>query len=179
MKNTQELTEIALFAALGLILDFISGLITGTIWAFGGSISFGVIPVFIVAFRRGIKAGLLTGFIVGTLQIILGETTIVHPIQFIMDYVLAYTVVGLSGLFSNNLNSAKIVVGIVLGMSAKFMLHFVSGVVYFSEFAGDQNVLIYSLSYNASYMLPTLIVCIIIVTGIFKSNSLLFEADKI
>ncbi len=177
MKNTKELTEIAIFASLGLILEFISGLITGTAWAFGGSISLGVIPVFVVAFRRGLNAGLLTGLIVGVLQIVLGQTTIVHPVQFLLDYVLAYTVVGLAGLFSKDLNSAKIVFGLIVGMTAKFVMHFISGIIYFSEYAGDKHVIIYSFLYNVSYLLPTLILSIVLILSVFKINRDIFEVE--
>ncbi len=175
VNNTRELTEIALFAAFGIILDFLSGLITGSVWIFGGSISLGVVPIFIASFRRGLKAGLLTGFIVGILQLIIGEPYIVHPIQFILDYLLAYTAVGLSGLMVNNINERKIILGIFIGMCSRFFMHFLAGVVFFSEFAGSQPVIIYSFVYNSTFLIPTLILSILIILAIFETNSEIFE----
>ncbi len=175
MKDTKQLTEIALFASLGIILDFLSSLITGAVWVFGGSISLGVIPIFIISFRRGLKAGLFTGLIVGTIQILIGDAYIVHPIQFLLDYVFAYTAIGLAGIVGQNSSEIKIITGILLGMSARFLMHFISGIVFFSEFAEEQPVIVYSLVYNLTYLLPTLIISIILILGIYKSNKNIFD----
>ncbi len=177
MKNTTALTEIALFAALGIILDLLSGLVTGAIWLFGGSISLGVIPIFIVSFRRGLKAGLLTGFIVGMLQLVIGDPYIVHPVQFIFDYIFAYTVIGVSGITAYRLSEKKIVFGVLIGITGRFLMHFIAGVVFFAEYAEGQPVIRYSLIYNATYLLPTLILSIFLLLTIFEINDDIFEAE--
>ncbi len=177
MRDTRELTEIALFAGLGLILDFISGLLSGMVWAFGGSISLGVLPIFIVSFRRGTGAGLLTGLIVGMLQIILGDTYIVHPAQFLLDYAFAYMIVGIAGVVHKKINILTIIIGVVIGMSARFIMHFLSGVIYFAEYAGDQHVVIYSFVYNLSYLLPTLVIVIFILITIYSTNKSVFKVE--
>ncbi len=177
MKSIRELTEIALFAALGVILDFLSGLVSGAVWLFGGSISLGVIPIFIISFRRGMRAGLMTGLIVGTLQLIIGDPFIVHPVQFILDYPLAYTVIGLAGVMSKELSEKRIIFGVFVGMSSRFIMHFISGIVFFKAYAEDQPVVIYSFVYNLTYLLPTLILSVLLILAIYESNSEIFETD--
>ncbi|SOC36448.1 energy-coupled thiamine transporter ThiT [Ureibacillus acetophenoni] len=169
------LVEIAIFVAVGLVLDKISF----SLWPQGGSISFVMLPILIMAVRWGLVAGLTTGLLIGVLQMALGAY-ILHWAQALLDYVIAFTVVGLAGIFrhqiidaAKSLNKKKlslyIVLGIVIGGLLRFAAHSLAGAIFFWEYAGDQNVWLYTLSYNSSYMIPAIILTAIVGTFIFTS----------
>ncbi|MDY0406059.1 energy-coupled thiamine transporter ThiT [Virgibacillus sp. 179-BFC.A HS] len=169
-KKTLFLIEVAIFAGLALALDMIPFL-QFKIWAQGGSISLAMIPIFIVSFRWGLKGGLLSGFLWGILQIPLGGYVLV-PLQGFIDYAVAFTVLGFAGVFAGKIKQAVkeghskayftyILMGVVLGSMLRFAAHFTAGIVFFSESLPDgwHNAWIYSLVYNASYMVPSMIIC--------------------
>src|SRR5690625_1642428 len=131
--------EIAILTALALILDIIPFL-KFQIWPAGGSISFAMIPVFILAFRWGIKGGLLSGFLWGMLQIAVGNAYILYFWQAIIEYGFAFTVLGFAGIFASQVhqsiksNETKstltyISLGILVGGSLRFLCHFVAGFI--------------------------------------------------
>lgn len=158
------LIEIAIMAALALVLDLIS--IKG-FWGYGGSVSLAMIPILLMAFRRGLTAGLLTGFIVGAIQMFTGY--FVHPVQVFLDYTVAYTVVGFAGVFSitqlttRSKRTLAILAGVFLASLLRFIVHFISGVVWFGIYAPENmNVVLYSIIYNASYMIPVFILSTIV-----------------
>ncbi|TSI10649.1 energy-coupled thiamine transporter ThiT [Lysinibacillus sp. BW-2-10] len=169
------LVEIAIFAAIGLVLDKISF----SLWAQGGSISFVMLPILIIGVRWGLGAGLSTGLLIGVLQMLSGAY-ILHWAQALLDYVVAFSVVGLAGLFrhqileaANALNKKKIslyiVLGIVIGGLLRYAAHALAGAIFFAEYAGDQNVWAYTLIYNGSYMIPAIILTAIVGSFIFSS----------
>ncbi|GAA0501224.1 energy-coupled thiamine transporter ThiT [Salinibacillus aidingensis] len=164
--------EIAIFTALALLFDELSKFLTGRFWPQGGSVSIGMLPVLIMAFRWGIKGGLLSGFLFGGLQLLLGAS-IYHPVQGFIDYFLAFTFVGFAGVFAKQVkqgitsgNSVKwisfVIMGTIIGGFLRFLCHFVAGIVFFASFAGDQPVVIYSLLYNGAYMSISVLFCIIL-----------------
>src|SRR5690625_7494078 len=101
-------------------------------WPAGGSISLGMIPVFIVAFRWGLKGGLLSGFLWGILQIAVGDAYILNFFQGLIEYGLAFTFLGFAGLFAKQVQQAvkeqqfgKTVLFLTLGILLGGMLRFV------------------------------------------------------
>lgn len=86
--------EVAIFAAIGFILDKLSF----SIWAQGGSISLVMVPIVLMAMRWGTLPGLATGLIVGVLQVLTGAS-ILTPLQGFLDYFFAFTIVGIAGVF--------------------------------------------------------------------------------
>ncbi|WP_430786327.1 energy-coupled thiamine transporter ThiT [Virgibacillus flavescens] len=179
-KKILFLVEVSIFTALALVLDLIPFL-SFKIWAQGGSISLAMIPVFILAFRWGIKGGLLSGFLWGVLQIAIGAI-IVHPIQGLLDYGVAFTVLGLAGIFANKVQKAVsqrktkeyltyIMLGVLLGSTLRFIAHFVAGIVFFADYAPEgQAVWLYSFLYSISYMLPSYVICTIVVFFLFHKQ---------
>jgi len=104
-SRTLFIIEVAIFTALALVLDILPFL-KFKIWPAGGSISFAMIPVFIVAFRWGIKGGLLSGFLWGMLQIAVGDAYILNFFQGLIEYGFAFTVLGFAGLFAPQVQQA-------------------------------------------------------------------------
>ena len=180
-KRLLMMVEIAIFAAVGLVLDQISF----KMWAQGGSISFVMVPIILMAIRWGLTAGLATGLLIGIMQMMFGAY-IVHWLQAILDYGLAFTVVGLAAVIrkpllqaTQSLHKTKmtlyVIIGTLLGGALRFVCHLLAGVVFFKEFAGDDNVWIYSILYNGSYMLPATIITAIIAVLLFTSAPRLLQ----
>jgi thiamine transporter len=174
-KRLLMLVEVAIFVGIGLVLDKISF----SLWAQGGSVSFVMVPILLIAVRWGLSAGVITGLLIGVLQMLLGAY-IFHWAQALLDYVVAFSVVGLAGIFRkqivqavNEMNKKRIILyivyGIIIGGLLRYAAHSIAGVVFFKEYAGDQNVWLYTLIYNGSYMIPA-----IILTAI--AGSLVFTA---
>jgi thiamine transporter len=174
-SNTRFITEVAVFSALAYLLDLAANIMSLKIWPQGGSISIAMVPVFLIAYRWGIKGGLLTGFLLGLLQFILGFAQIYTIIQGIIDYFIAFTVVGLAGVFARQIKQSfekgekgkwmtYVTLGAFLGSFLRYICHVFSGIVFFGEYAPEgQPVLLYSLIYNGTYMLPNFIVSAIII----------------
>lgn len=180
MRNKRVLlmVEIAIFAALGFVLDFVAFRMPQ-----GGSVSLVMIPIVLMAFRRGVLAGVLTGFLVGLLQIVTGVIS-VAPLSFgfvvmqvILDYLVAFSVVGLAGLVRGRYleavrskQTAKVILivalGVLIGSLLRYVTHVITGILFFGMFA-DGNVFIYSAVYNATYMIPVAIVAMIVCSLLF------------
>ncbi|WP_010530346.1 energy-coupled thiamine transporter ThiT [Lentibacillus jeotgali] len=179
-KRTLFLIEVAVFTALALMLDIIPFL-SIKLWAQGGSVSLAMIPVFIIAYRWGLRGGLLSGFLWGILQIAVGTGYVLHPIQGFIDYALAFTVIGFAGIFAKQIQEAVqsgntkvyltyITIGVILGSMVRFAAHFAAGVVFFESAVEGQSVWVYSFLYNASYIIPSIIISVIAVFLLFHKQ---------
>ncbi|MFD1017915.1 energy-coupled thiamine transporter ThiT [Thalassobacillus hwangdonensis] len=187
MRNKRVLfmVEVAIFAAMATMLDLIPAVKLPQ----GGSISFAMIPIFLVAFRWGIKGGLLSGFLYGLFQVLTGGQ-IYTPLQGLIDYGFAFTVLGLAGLFAAGVRNALrekkmkkfwtyVSLGIFVGSTFRFLAHYIAGIVFFAEYA-EGPVWIYSLVYNGSYMLPSAIICAIGLGFLFaKQPRILLNNDNV
>lgn len=170
--------EIAILTALALVLDLLPFL-KFKIWPAGGSISFAMIPVFIAAFRWGLKGGIASGFLWGILQIAVGDAYILNFWQGLIEYGFAFTVLGLAGIVTNQVQEAVrakdttktiqyVILGVVIGGSGRFLAHFIAGFIFFAEYAPEgQPAWLYSLIYNSSYMIPAMLLAIIIIAFLF------------
>lgn len=187
-KRILFLIEVAIFTALALVLDLVPFL-QFKIWAQGGSISFAMIPIFIVAFRWGIKGGLISGFLWGVLQVAVGTAYILTPLQGFIDYGFAFTALGVAGIFAKPIQLAVkkgntgvylsyITLGVFIGSMLRFIAHYIAGVVFFSSAIEGQPVWLYSFVYNISYMFPAFILCTICVFFLFhKQPKVLLNAS--
>ena len=147
-KKIKYLTEIGVSVALGVLLSYIKIFRLPQ----GGSVTLEMLPLFFIALKYGWKGGVLAGGLVGTLQLLYGAY-IVHPIQLILDYPLAFALVGFAGLFSSKEQKlSNVLLGVFLGSLLRLISHTLSGVIFFSEYAGEQNVWLYSLIYNGSFL---------------------------
>ncbi|WDC83470.1 energy-coupled thiamine transporter ThiT [Caloramator sp. mosi_1] len=152
--DTRKITTASLCIALSFVLSYI------TIFKLpqGGSITLGsMIPIFIFAYIYGVKDGIIVGAVYGILQFI-QEPYIVHWAQVLIDYPLAFGALGLAGLLRKNMP-----VGMLIGGVGRLFFHVISGVIFFGSYAPEgQNVLVYSLVYNSTYLLPDLILCVVV-----------------
>lgn len=167
----RTMCEIGLFAAVGFILDELQGALAVS-FPNGGSIGLAMVAVLIVAYRRGYLPAIFTGLIIGTLDL-LTKVYIYHPIQVFLDYILPYAFVGLAGFFKPLFDKAKerkegikwLLLGTIVGGMAKFISHYLSGVIFFNDpslFAwglNNMNGFLYSAIYNFAFIGPSIILC--------------------
>ena len=155
--EAKTMTRIGIALALATILHFIKliDLPNGA-----GSINLGsMVPILVIAFIYGPEIGMLTGFLFGIIYLIISPY-IIHPIQVLFDYPLPFMAVGLAGIFKN-----KSLMGAIFGMFVKFIFHFISGVVFFGEFAPKGwSPALYSFIINGSVVLGNLLVILVIMT---------------
>ena len=170
-KNTRQnvlaLVETAMMAALAVGLELLCQFLPSP-WAYGGSISLGAIPIIYLSYRRGWKWGLSAGFVYACVQMLLGlslppaNTFWAVTLCVLLDYVLAFTALGLASVFSAPFEKsgkpavriAGYVVGAVGASFLRFICSFLSGVILWDSYTPEgMNVWVYSLVYNGSYML--------------------------
>ena len=157
-QNLRAMAETGIMCALSYLLN----LITVYKMPQGGTVSAGaMVPIIVISARRGWKWGVAAGAVSGLLQFMLGDKYSFHPLSILLDYILAYAVVGLADLFAKG-DKRKMSYGIVIVVFARLVFHVLSGAVVFYEFAGGQNPWLYSIGYNASYMLPELAVTLVL-----------------
>lgn len=133
----------------------------------GGSITpASMLPLMLFAYVYGVGPGMTVGAVYGVMQFIIEPYFLSVP-QMLLDYPIAFAMVGLAGLFSKNENRALgLSLGVVLGSLGRFVAAVLSGVVFFAEYAGDQNPWVYSIGYNGAYMLPECIICVVLALAV-------------
>lgn len=157
--NTKMMAMGAVCIALSSVLSMIK------IWKMpqGGSITAAsMLPLMLFSYVYGMGPGCLVGALYGVLQFIIEPYFLSLP-QMLLDYPIAFGMMGLAGLFSKMDNeNLGLTVGVVLASVGRFVAAVLSGVIFFAEYAGDQNPWVYSIVYNGSYMLPECIICVIL-----------------
>jgi thiamine transporter len=162
------LVEIALCVALAAVLQWWHIRLPWNIA--GGSVSLSMLPIFVLALRRGFLPALAAGLAFGVIDYFI-EPFFVAPIQLLLDYPVAYAAIALAGLGSAAWKKASngghvltasfiAAAAILVGSAGRFASHFVSGIVFFGSNApAGQPVAVYSALYNLSYVLPSALLC--------------------
>ena len=132
----------------------------------GGSVTIaGLVPLLWFALRRGVKYGLLAGFVYGLIHAFLPGSYIIHPLQGLLDYPLAFAALGLAGAVK------KIpIVGIAMGIIGRFLCSFAAGIVFFTSLSIDG--IIGSATYNGIYLVPEFIITAIVIYILLKRKLL-------
>ncbi len=173
------LSEIAILAAIALILDRIP-LYT---MPQGGSISLVMLPILLIALRNGVGAGLICGGLVGTIQLFFGGYFL-NVFQVFLDYALAYAGVGLAGLVAPSFWKATttankavyLTLATVIGALCRFLGNFLSGIIFYGAYATPgMPVWLYSLEYNAAYIVPSAIISGLLLFLLFKTRPDFFK----
>ena len=157
--STRMLANAALCIALSFVLSYIRLYKLPQ----GGSITLAsMLPLFLFAYAYGVGPGMLVGAAYGILQFI-QDAYFVHPSELLLDYPLAFAMLGLAGLASRFSDKWGLIPGIVLGTFGRFVCAFLSGVIFFGMYAPEgQSVLVYSAVYNGFYLIPEAIICIVL-----------------
>lgn len=146
----------------------------------GGSVTLmSLLPVMIFSYVYGTKKGVFVCFIYGVLQAI-QDPWLVHPAQFLLDYPIAFAMIGLSGAFANKkvfekLPQASFLIGGIMASALRFVSHVLSGVFAFPS--ADMSPWLFSLAYNSFVFVD---IAIVLVAGaiVFSSKAFIKELKK-
>ncbi|MBQ1172612.1 MAG: energy-coupled thiamine transporter ThiT [Lachnospiraceae bacterium] len=185
-SKTRILVEGAMLIALATVLSYLKIFEM----PFGGSITLEMLPLVIMGLRRGPKWGCLTGFVHGLLQMIIGFSNVMYCATLIsqigcilLDYLLAFSVLGLAPLFASILKNNK-KIGFIVGSACvcilRFLCSFLSGWLLWGSYAPEgMNAAYYSLVYNGAYMLPDTIILAVIVAILAYTVPKIFWAEEL
>lgn len=194
--KTKRITESAMLLALAIILELVAKLVIPEM-PFGGQITLvSMLPVVLISYRHGIKWGFLASIGYAIIEMMIGMKTISAAflpgyfgdgamifnalLMCLLDYVVAFGVLGLGGVFRNKIENpgVSLMCGSLVALGARYLSHILSGYILFGSYAewfftqegfpawGAQlveslnpNVLsvVYSAVYNGMYMIPEII----------------------
>ncbi|NLM86964.1 MAG: energy-coupled thiamine transporter ThiT [Clostridiales bacterium] len=170
---TRKMLESAILIGVSLVLNEFATFKAP--WAFGGSVTLGsILPLVLIAWRWGTAQGLFSAFVFALLQMFIGFMNVTYgqnvlQMFFIafLDYVLAYTVIGLAAVFKDRLKNHLVALGggILLVCALRFLCHFASGwLIWDALWPNEQGLAapLYSLIYNGGYMLPETLIALVI-----------------
>ncbi len=157
--HIRALVEGAIMVALAFVLSFVKLYELPN----GGSLTPAMFPILFYALRWGLPRGLGAGFVFGLLQLLFDGAYAWGWQSMLLDYLLAFTPLGLAGIFKGK--AWGIFPGTVIGCLGRFLIHHISGVTIYkiiepTEIPGlgvFDNATVYSLVYNGSYMLPNML----------------------
>ena len=124
----------------------------------GGSITLGaMVPLLFLTYRYGAGIGCLAGFLYGMINL-MQDAFILHPLQVLFDYPLPYMALALAAVLPG-----RFYAGALLAFAGRFLCHYISGVVFFGSYAPpDTSPYLYSLVFNATYLIPEAIICLVL-----------------
>ncbi|UCE96605.1 MAG: energy-coupled thiamine transporter ThiT [Candidatus Bathyarchaeota archaeon] len=172
--ETKVLAEIVVFAALSAVLYVVRPYSN----PYGGSITLGsMVPVMWLSLRRGVRFGLVAGVIFGLLAlpidvILLPYSPIMNPVQAILEYPIAFGVLGLAGIFHRK-TTAPAIVGVGISVLVKLFLHVIAGIIFWISTIPEGWIpIVYALVYNGSFLLPEFIISAVLMYILLKKGTL-------
>lgn len=174
--KTRTMVECAILISLSVVLSLVK------VWQMplGGSITLvSMLPVCVTSLRHGLKWGFLSAFAYAYFQLIFGVVSDgllgwgLTPAMLIgcilLDYIFAFTVLGCAGIFRKK-GPVGAYMGIALALILRFVSHFISGYVIFTnleQWTLFGNVFegapaLYSICYNGFFMLPELVITMVV-----------------
>lgn len=211
-QNVKRLTVSAMMLALATVLAIVCAYIPFLNLPFGGGFTVAsMLPIVIVAYMYGTKWGLFTSFCYALIQIIMSLTQgaggtvmalfLPESDSFmgygaavwivLIDYIIAYTVLGLGGVFRNKISNKtlSLVVGVVLALFLRYAAHIVSGYIFYGAWAewfftqegfyaignvilnsmsGNLLSFVYSVFYNGLFMIPEIVITAIVAVPVSR-----------
>lgn len=151
------------FSAMAIALAMVTSMIKLIDMPMGGSVTLcSMLFICLIGYLFGLRTGLMAAIAYGFLQLVVDPYIISIP-QMLTDYIFAFGALGISGVFSNQ--KYGLIKGYLLGVLGRFFFTFLSGMIFFGEYASSYNmsVPVYSLIYNGSYVgLEALITTVIL-----------------
>ena len=200
-SKTKRLTESAMLIAVAIVLELVSKMFIPEM-PFGGQVTLvSMLPVVLISYRHGVKWGLVAGLGYALIEMVIGAKTVAAAFQpgyfgdgtmilnalimCVLDYLVAFTALGLGGAFRNRTENPGLglCLGSVLALSARYVSHIASGYILFSGWAEwfftqegfpawgaslvaslspDMLGLVYSVVYNGMYMVPEIILTAVV-----------------
>ena len=176
--TAQTMAVGAMCVALASVLSLIK------LWAmpFGGSVTLvSMLPLLLFAYCYGTVPGIVLGALYGVLQFLLdgARFAALGAIPNLLDYPIAFGLLGLAGVFGKMPNQKLgLALGFLLGVAGRCFASFLSGVVFYAEYAPEgMNPAVYSIAYNGAYLLPECVLCIAV--GLLIAPRLVKELRKV
>lgn len=194
--KTRMLTESALLIAMAIVLELVAKAFIPEM-PFGGQVTLvSMLPIVLISYRHGVKWGLLSGVVYAALEMVIGAKTVAAAFQpdyfgsgvlivnallmCLLDYVLAFTILGIGGCFRNKIKNPglSLCLGSIVALGCRYLCHILSGYILFGSYAewfftqegfpawGANLVatlnpqllaLAYSVVYNGMYMIPEIV----------------------
>ena len=168
VSTTRRLVESAMLIAIASVLSVLQIVHL----PYGGSITVSsMLPILIIAYRYGTPWGMFTGFVYGLIQLALGS----HNLSYVtgaasvialilLDYLLAFTVIGLGGLVRKSSSQVySLVIGSLIAAVLRYIMHVISGCTVWAGLSiPTTEALRYSLVYNATYMIPETLILMVV-----------------
>lgn len=181
-KTSVKLVECAILIAMAFVLSFIKIIDM----PFGGSVTAAsMAPIIIAGYRHGFKWGIITGFAYSLLQLLMGLSNVSYATSaaagiaiVMLDYIVAFTVLGLLGVLKRNKHQTGVlVIGTLVVCVIRFICHVITGcTVWAGVSIPTADGAIYSLVYNAAYMVPETVVTVYVIALI--SNAVDLRLDR-
>lgn len=184
-KNVVWLCEGAIMIAFATVLSMFKAVDL----PYGGSVTVcSMLPIMLVAYRYGLLRGIVTGAVYGGTQLLLGMGALSYATSWqaavaivVLDFILAFAALGLAAIFKQKScqNQATAFVGsILIACAVRYLFHVIAGcTVWAGVSVPSGDGLIYSLIYNATYMVPETIVTVI--GGFYLAKTLDFSAQRL
>ena len=214
--KTKRLTESAMLIAVAVVLELVSKMFIPEM-PFGGQVTLvSMLPVVLISYRHGVRWGLVAGLGYAMIEMLLGARTVAAAFQpgyfgdgtmilnalimCVLDYLAAFTVLGLGGMFRSRIQNpgAALCCGSVVALTARYACHVLSGYILFSGWAewfftqdgfpawGASLVealspgmlgFVYSLVYNGMYMVPELILTAAVALFLGRSKGIVTKVS--
>ena len=178
-NTVKSLVLCSILVALAAVL----GMIKLLHLPYGGSITLlSMLACTLCGYYCGLAKGLTAGLALGLLNLVLGGY-VVHPVQLVLDYFLAFTALGLSGLTYKWKNG--LISGYIIGVCGRYVCSFLSGYIFFAEYAPEgMNPIVYSLIYNficfgVEALITVIILSIPVINNFFKRTKTQFLQEKL
>ena len=173
LRRIKFTTSMLVYIGLMLSVSIVLGQLRLFRMPQGGSITLGaMLPLLFISYRYGLQVGCLTGFLYGLINLLLSPY-IVHPLQVLFDYPFPFMALGLGAIWPLHRYASTL-----LAFLVRLACHVISGVVFFASYApAGVSPLFYSLTFNATYMVPEALICFILLK-ILPVNQLLTAMDR-
>lgn len=164
--KTKDLVLMAMYVAMFAVLEYLGSTLAILQMPMGGSLSLSAIPLIMASYQLGFKKSLLVVFMSLAVKFMIKAPQIYHPVQFLMDYFVAYGAYSLSVLVKDiEVDKVSLPMGVLLANFVRYMAHNVAGWVFFAEWYPG-NVLWGVVAYNTPYMLATTALSFIFVMAV-------------
>ncbi len=214
--KTKRLTESAMLLAIAIVLELIAKLLIPEL-PFGGQITLAsMLPIVLISYRHGLKWGFVSAFAYAAMEMLIGMKTVSAAflpgyfgdgamiakalLMCLLDYILAFTVLGLGGVFRSRIQKpgVSLMCGGLVALGCRYLAHILSGYILFSGWAEwfftqegfpawggwlAENLgatalgILYSVVYNGMYMIPEIVITSAAALAIAKIPGVVKKVD--
>lgn len=162
-------TKIVVEGGLCIALTYLLGWIAFWKMPQGGSIHAAhMVPLLFFALRRGAPIGIVAGMVFGALDFLLGEKYSLHPLSILLDYIIAYGAIGITGYAAGGTRWNAMAAALV-AMVVRLAAMIVSGAVVFASYAPEgMNPWLYATMYNATTAVPDMVINLIVMGLLYR-----------